>query len=88
MLPVILNKNDTAKTIVMHYDEINFKWYDIKLIFDKEYELFWVLINWNNRNDILEAILDKYTSDEVWIYNDIEEQGLNVPLLSLIFNEI
>ena len=50
--------------------------------------MFWVLINWNNRNDILEAILDKYTSDEVWIYNDIEEQGLNVPLLSLIFNEI
>lgn len=83
-----LKTTDTALDIIMRYEQVDYKWYQITLVYDKDYNIFWVLINGINESDILDSILNVYSSDEVSLYLDQEQQELNLNLLSLIYNAL
>ena len=74
-----------------HYEEIRFKNYNLMFLYDKEYNFFWLLVNWESRKDIVTEILNKYCDDEVLVYlesfDGISDE-LNLKLLDLVFDNL
>ena len=87
---IVLNTNQTVDTTSMYYEEITHKWLDIKFIYDKKQTLFWILVWWEFRKDILDLLLDKYDETEISLYitnyeyDNISEE-LNIWLIDLIY---
>lgn len=82
----------------LYYEEIDFKEYKFTFLFDKNYNFFALLVNWEERQDIVEIILNKYCPEDVelyktdygnreWVSFPIEWE-LNIKLLDLIFNNL
>ena len=51
-----------------HYEEVRFKNYNLMFLYDKDYNFFGLLVNWESRKDIVTEILNKYCDDEVLVY--------------------
>ena len=69
-------------------DEISINENKIQLLYDSKYNFFWILVNWENREDIKYEILDKYCPDEVELYirSITKDDEINKKLLNLILN--
>ena len=73
-------------------ETIEFKWYKLEFIFDKDWNFFWLLVNGKNRADVVKEILNRLCPDEVevyiWGFDEDANQELNLKLLDLVFNKI
>ena len=67
------------------YEAVEKNWYNIFLIYDKVW-LINIIVNEENRTDILDEVLNKYCADEIELYSIHWE--LNINLLDLIYNHI
>lgn len=76
----------------LYMEEIVFKEYTLTFLYDKNYNFFSILIDWDFREDITKEILNNICPDEVevyiWVFDEDANQELNLKLLDLVFNEI
>ena len=76
----------------LYMEEIVFKEYTLTFLYDKNYNFFSILIDWEFRDDVTKEILNHLCPDEVevykWAYDEDANQELNLKLLDFIFNEI
>lgn len=76
----------------LYMEEVVFKEYTLTFLYDKNYNFFSILIDWEFRDDITKEILNHLCPDEVevyiWGFDEDVNQELNLKLLDLVFNEI